>query len=50
MSKKPWTWEDTLVATALVLIVLLLCGLRAHFVYGDWKCGMPGVHCMKVKK
>lgn len=47
--RNPW-WVDTILLIVIVGIVLGLSAARAHWAYGDWKCGMPGVHCRKLVK
>lgn len=38
------------IAGALIISVILgLAGGYGHLIYGDWKCGMPGVHCRLMK-
>jgi len=35
---------------ALLLVVVLGTGaIFGHLAYHDWTCGMPGVHCRKLK-
>lgn len=38
------------VVVALLAVVLGASCAYARWVYGDWKCGMPGVKCRKVTR
>lgn len=39
----------TVIIWSVLLVVLVGSIAFGAFVYGDWKCGLPGVKCVKVK-
>lgn len=45
----PW-WVDLLILLLLLAIIGVLGAAHGYFAYGDWRCGMPGVHCRKITK
>jgi hypothetical protein len=45
------TKTDLFIIAFLVVIGAVIVAadlLHAKWVYGDWKCGLPEVHCRKV--
>lgn len=44
------TWLFGLFFAAVVGLLLGAGVLYGKWMYGDWKCGMPGVHCRRIAK
>ena len=38
-----------LLISAIIFAALLLLALYGDAMYGDWRCGMPGVNCIKAE-
>lgn len=43
----PITPAEWLLLLGIVLICTSISCLYGHWVYGDWTCGLPSVHCRK---